>query len=678
MVYRHILTLANRCFERNDLLRRTIQTPRDVEERVTYIRQTFLDLIGGLPEESTPLYPQTVGHVDRETYVIEKVIFSSRPGFLVTANLYLPRGRDWPVPGILIPCGHSPNGKVYESYQCLCVGLVQKGYVVLIYDPLGQGERSQYWDPVTSTSRIGVGVEQHEYAGVQSLLVGVNLAAYRVWDGIRALDYLVSRDEVDPEAIGCTGCSGGGTLTSYLMVLDERIKVAVPVCYLTSRRRWLETGEIADAEQVQDRVIELGIDHAELCISFAPQPLMIAAAERDFFPIQGTRETFEEVRRCYAILGMENRLTLVVDDVEHGYSPRLRRAAYSWFNRWFEKVEEGSEETPFTPEPDETLQCCDEGQVHTHNSRTVFNFTRQLALSLLPESPPPKNLRAVTLFQHDLRERLRRLLRIQASPAPLEVTSRGIVELEHDVGSRRVERLIYESEPGILIPTLVFHPYEGSPLYPTIVYVHGEGKAHDAEEQGLIDTLVAEGYMVFAPDVRGVGETRSHDTISGSYKRMGVEGYHFYNYGMVGENLLGRRVFDLLRLLDLIDRRDDCDPAQISVAGVGMGALLALFAGALDRRFSTVACEGMPTSYKAIAMSEYYDHHPHLFIPGVLKECDLPHVAAGVAPRQLTLTGSLDAEGRVVTTAELEQVYTYTQEVYRVCGGEERLNLSGV
>jgi cephalosporin-C deacetylase-like acetyl esterase len=634
-----------------------------------FVRQTFLDLIGDLPKEMTPLYPQTVGQIEREGYLIEKVTFSSRPGFLVTANLYIPTGRDRPLPGILVPCGHSSNGKAYESYQRLCVGLVQKGYVVLIYDPLGQGERSQYWDPIRGESRIGIGVEQHEYAGVQSLLVGINLAAYRIWDGIRALDYLISREEVDPEAIGCTGCSGGGTLTSYLAALDGRIKVAVPVCSITSRRRWLETGEIADAEQVQDRVIELGIDHAEICLAFAPQPLLIGAAKRDFFPIQGTEETFAEVRRCYTLLGMENRVALAVDDVEHGYSPGLRRAAYNWFNRWFEKVDEGNGEMDMTPESDETLQCFDGGQVHAYNSRTVFSFTREIATTLPPDFPLPKFLRDVTILQHDLRERIRRLLKVDSTVLPLEVIPRGNAE----IGGRRVERLIYESEPGILIPTLVFHP-QGTPPYQTIVYIH----THDAEEHGLIDTLVAEGYLVFALDVRGSGETRSHDTISGSYKRMGVEGYHFYNYGMVGKSLPGRRVFDILRLLDLLDRRNDVDSAQISLAGVGMGALMSLFAGALDRRFSAVACEGMPLSYKAVAMTEYYDHHPHLFIPGILKELDLPHVAACVAPRQLTLTGSLDAEGRAATTADIEQTYTYTWEVYRVCGAEGQFMLNGV
>lgn len=712
MVHEHILAVASQCFERNDLKRREIRTADDVEQLSRYVRDTFVSLIGGLPQEGSPLFAQTVGAIDRGTYKVEKILFSSLPGFLVTANLYLPKGRSWPVPGILVPCGHSANGKAYDEYQQLCAGLAQKGYAVLTYDPLGQGERSLYLDPASGASRIGIGVTEHDYAGAQSLLVGANLAAYMIWDGINALDYLSSRDEVDENALGCTGCSGGGTLTTYLMVVDPRIKVAVPVCYITSRKSWLETGLFADAEQVQEGVIGMGLDHAELCASFAPRPLLIGAAQRDFFPIEGTRETYEETRRLYRILGAEDHVSLVVDDSDHRYSPGLRRAAYRWFNRWFGRPEEGDEYPPFSPLPETDLWCADEGQVHTHHSRSVFSFTREMAQSLPPEAAPPGCVRDAKIFQHDTRLLLRDLISLPAAsslpPAvgggsavsPVgrtlptvavgasAVSPVGLARSTVAVGprvetgapdlERRTERIVFESEPGILVPTLVCHPRSASSPSPAIIYVHEEGKDHEADEGELIQTLVEEGYMVFAPDVRGVGETRSDDAVGQSYPRMGVEGHHFYAYGMLGESLLGRRVFDVLRLLDLIGLREDVDQNRISIAGAGMGGLLALFAGALDLRISAVACEGMPLSYKSIATTEYYCHHPRLFIPGVLRVCDLPQIAAAIAPRQLALTGLLDGEGRATSAGETERTYSFTMAVFEVFGAADRLAISGM
>src|SRR6185295_18915733 len=151
----------------------------------------------------TPLNPRVTGTVERDAYKIENVIFESRPGFLVTANLYVPSGRKFPLPGVVGVCGHSDNGKANSAYQSFAQGLARLGYVVLIIDPIGQGERLQY---VTEKlkPRHGNGVTEHLYAGNQQFLVGDFFGAARAWDGIRALDYLLTRPEVDPKQVGVT------------------------------------------------------------------------------------------------------------------------------------------------------------------------------------------------------------------------------------------------------------------------------------------------------------------------------------------------------------------------------------------------------------------------------------------------------------------------------------------
>ena len=206
--------------DRREAAVKAIQTVEQAEARKRMVRAKILELIGGLPDYSGPLNPRITGRVEKPGYVIEKVIFESLPQYFITANLYRPRaaGR---YPGVLMPLGHYSQGKVAE--ERIAANLALKGFVALAYDPLGQGERQQAYDRRMRTSLAGGSTDQHTLAGGQSLLAGQSFARYRIWDARRALDYLVSRPEVDAEKIGCTGCSGGGTLTTYISALDARI-----------------------------------------------------------------------------------------------------------------------------------------------------------------------------------------------------------------------------------------------------------------------------------------------------------------------------------------------------------------------------------------------------------------------------------------------------------------------
>src|SRR5262245_42261756 len=212
-----------------------VSTKQDVEKRRVRTREKMIEALGGLPER-TPLNAKTVAVLDREDYKIEKVIFESQPRFYVTANLYLPKKGTAPYPGILFPLGHEEGAKAHSAWQQVLASLAKKGFVALAWDTLGQGERVQLYDPDFGESKVLRSTTEHTLMGIQCLLVGDNLARYTVWDGMRALDYLVSRPEVDSTRIGCTGNSGGGTHTAYLSALDDRIKVAAPSCFITS---WL-------------------------------------------------------------------------------------------------------------------------------------------------------------------------------------------------------------------------------------------------------------------------------------------------------------------------------------------------------------------------------------------------------------------------------------------------------
>jgi len=148
----------------------SLENRADAEAYISEVRRKIRTAFGPFPER-TPLKARTTGIVERDAYKIEKVIFESRPGFLVAANLYVLKGRRLPAPGVVGSCGHADNGKAAEAYQSFSQGLARLGYVVLIFDPIGQGERMQYVDE-TYRPRRGRGTSEHLYAGNQQFLVG--------------------------------------------------------------------------------------------------------------------------------------------------------------------------------------------------------------------------------------------------------------------------------------------------------------------------------------------------------------------------------------------------------------------------------------------------------------------------------------------------------------------------
>ncbi len=235
------------------------------------------------------------------------MIFESLPGLFITANLYRP-DRQGRYPAVLFPLGHWDEGKV--AAQLTAANLAAKGFVVLAFDPSGQGERQQAYDRRLGRSLAGGSVNQHFMNGATSLLIGQSFARYRIWDAKRALDYLLSRPEVDSERVGCTGCSGGGTVTTYISALDPRIKVAAPACYMNSFRV-LFAGSVGDSEQSLPNFLSSGLDQTDFVELFAPKPWLIASTLEDFFKPEGARLVYEEARRWYGIYGAEEKIRWV-------------------------------------------------------------------------------------------------------------------------------------------------------------------------------------------------------------------------------------------------------------------------------------------------------------------------------------------------------------------------------
>ncbi len=302
-IHEQLLELAVRQEDARRARFSAVKSRSQLESLQTSLRGSFLRLLDGLPTAAGPPSVQKTGTIEADDYIIEKLVFESFPGYFVPALLYKPTKLAAPVPGVLSPCGHSTTGKAAGPYQILHINLAKRGYVVLTYDPVGQGERSQYWDATRGRSLFDLGCGEHAVLGNPLYLLGTSLARYRIWDGIRGLDYLTSLPEVDASKIGCVGNSGGGTLTSYIAALDPRVTAAAIGCYITTLRRRMgnriQQDPSADPEQDIFGFVSEGIDHAGLLAMTAPRPTLLCTARFDFFPIEGAAR---DVRRSQAPL----------------------------------------------------------------------------------------------------------------------------------------------------------------------------------------------------------------------------------------------------------------------------------------------------------------------------------------------------------------------------------------
>ena len=229
-----------------------------------------MNTVGPFPEK-TPLNAKVTGVVKKDGFRIEKVIYESMPNVYVTACLFIPDGKAKNRPAIIQVSGHGFPAFRSPGTQKQLYNLVKRGFIVFAIDPFGQGERLQYWDDVKKVSMMGTSpTSEHSYFGNQMFISGISPIRYFIWDGIRGVDYLLTRKEVDPERIGIFGCSGGGTQTTFIAALDERIKAAVPGCYITGFRRLLESIGPQDAEQNLYHGVLNGITHADLLEVRAP------------------------------------------------------------------------------------------------------------------------------------------------------------------------------------------------------------------------------------------------------------------------------------------------------------------------------------------------------------------------------------------------------------------------
>lgn len=629
------------------------------EERRTF----FLESIGGLPER-TPLKAEITGTIEGEGYRIEKIILETRPGFHLTANLYLPT-TPGPWPAVLVPCGHSHNGKAAGQYQLASRLLARHGLAAICYDPIGQGERYQILDPEMKRTHFDdaphveavhpsvklMCTTEHTVVGLSSALLGENVAQFRIWDGMRVIDYLQSRPDILPDRIGCTGNSGGGTETAYLMALDDRIVAAAPGCYLTTFRSLLSLKGPQDGEQNLFGQLAYGMDEADYCIMRLPKPTLIAAGTRDVtFDFAGTWDLFRDAKRFASRIGHSDAVDLVAPDAPHGFTLQLREAVTRFMLWHLAGKDVEVREVPLLPDtfsdeelrdlatPDWTdadLQVTKEGQVLLRpGERSVFQINTGSAMRLKAEREKVWS----TLDAAGKQALVRKTIGEERGPD--KPTLKTIGELKR--GNLTIRKLLLEVAPGLPLPGLSFLPE--NPDGRVVLYLHGDSMKTDAGLGGPIETLALDGAVVHALELRGIGETQTGFRRKAfGAGRFGQDNLEILTAYLIGKSYTGMRTADLEAWIATLGIE------SAWIVGIGEAAIPALHVAALNPdRFSQVTLRGMIPSWESLVSApETHDQMVNL-VHGVLRHYDLPDLVEMAGSNRVKIEHPVDGLGNPI------------------------------
>ncbi len=472
-----------------------LETPAQLKAHQRALHAGMTDAVGGFPAR-TPLNAKVLRKHDKDGYTIEEVIFESRPGIHVTALLFLPDPAKFqtPYPGVIVTCGHSGNGKAFAGYQRTSLLLAKAGMAALIYDPFDQGERIQQKGLSNCNG--------HNTIGINATLLGWSMAGLRIWDGMRAIDYLQSRPEVDPERIGVCGQSGGGTMTSLIMAIEPRIRCAAPSCYLSTLRDVY--GEIGpqDAEQNLFGQLSFGLNHLGYALMKAPTPVLMNFKTADFFPFQGALQTAANAKAVAARFGWAERFEHVYGIGPHGWSEGNRHATVDWMRQWL-RGEKGAwdvsgdsyriRDIGFDLKavdcgiPEKEVAVAPEGSVlNLPGERTIYDLFRSELekIGTVPRKVAPSVVAA--------RAGMRPISEVALKPTLVSCDK---------VDGGMVEKMVFVRQDGLALPAVALVPAgkKGTPA----ILVADEGREVQAARAR---ELFAAGIPALLLDVSGTGE----------------------------------------------------------------------------------------------------------------------------------------------------------------------------
>ena len=608
-----------------------IATANDIqvfEKRQDDVRANIRKCLGGIPASDTPLNPQITGTVECDTYRIEKVIFNARPNVYVTGNLYVPNNLSGKTGAVLFMCGHFEQAKTADEYQIVCQHLVHIGLVVFAIDPVGQGERFSYFNKETGKKDVDWGCPEHDYVGAQCMYLGDSTARYFVHDGMRAIDYLCTREEVDAARIGVTGNSGGGTQTSLMMLCDERIAAAAPGTFISDMKNIRDTSIVQDSEQLWNGIMKYGFDHDDILLCMTPKPVAILAVEYDFFPIEGTRKTVESAKRFWKMYGKEDHLVLFEDKWDHSYTPWLAQRCANFFSHHFLGTPQESVQfdRKFAALPSETLKATVSGQIRGEFPEANFIFEENAKRFAAIKEKMAE--RSDAQRKKDAKAWLHEKVYFNRKKCPFElkrfsnIKARGLM----------VEGLIWWSNEGVLNYGLLFKnetltetDAERYARMPVTLAVWDNGTAALVEHYRWIRQTCATGRAVLVLDSSGIGNIVPN--------RMNSMPMHDFEGTLCclsdyliwqDDSLFALRVWDVLRAIAMLEQHVASGMADIDIYLEGRHGMCAACAAFLSDTKHDVRMERLPEDVALMVADRLYESHDvmNFIMPGMLQYFD--------------------------------------------------------
>ncbi|NND08048.1 MAG: xylan esterase [Saprospiraceae bacterium] len=532
-LYQHLVAMAETELALRNKKSRSIITTGAATTRKSEIQALLQEIVGPFPEKNA-LNPQITGRIDLPEMTIEKLYFESRPNYYVTAALFIPKVRQDPAPAILYCSGHTTSGFRSDTYQHIILNYVKKGFIVFAFDPIGQGERIQYRD--AQGDPIFGSTHEHSYPGTQAFVAGINPANYFIWDGIRAIDYMVSRDEIDANRIGVAGRSGGGTQTTYIAAIDERVAAAAPECYLTTFAKLLRSEGPQDAEQNMIGLISKGLDLTDFVLARAPKPTLMVTTTRDIFNIQGARDLYQEAQKFYGLLGAAAHIQMVEDEAGHASTKKNREASYAFFQEHLGNPGSSMDEMVDTLDM-EQLWVTNDGKVYPALGGETMHSLIQKDLAAMQH--PRK------LSPSQLQEAIRTYTGYESPALPNEPILSGTLAYN----DHKIEQYLIQGASDYHFPYLVMQPTH--PNGKTILILDEEGKSHACGHNSLGRDLVALGYQVVAPDLSGYGEMKGDHTGDAFIRKSSLN--LWYAGLLTNKSLVGIRMQELAGLIQTMD-----------------------------------------------------------------------------------------------------------------------------
>ncbi len=665
-LYKTFCTTAFSQLDRRQLEINNLDSEEDWLSRQKHVLDKLKDIVGPFPEK-TPLNAKITGKLKKDGFMIEKLIYESIPGYFVTAAMYIPDGVKKNAPAIFYVCGHSVDGFRASIYQHIIVNLVKKGFVVFTIDPMGQGERYEYWDKETDQPRLPIPDHEHSYAGAQCLISGYSTARYFIWDAIRGIDYMLTRKEIDPNRIGMTGRSGGGNITAYLGAMDDRLLATAPECYITSYEYIYKSIGPQCAEQNLYKMIQAGLDHADFIEARAPKPTMIIGTTRDIFSIQGVLDSYNEARKMYESLGYKENVSLVLDDTVHKSTKKNREAMYAFFQKYLENP--GSPEDMEVEVPgSEELRVTESGQITTtFEAQSIFSLNKTIVESQL------KNLDSK---RKDYSEYLNNLPRLASSYAGFKYPD----DFAPAVFSGRFMRNDYSLEkfliPGsgdYVLPAVLLKPIQNMNGN-LVLILHSEGLDAALYQDSLVQDLVGAGHAVLLCDLPGIGSMGPGYLKGDSYIE-GISYNQWFAAILAGRSNVGLRSEDLLRIINFA-KSSLHDISKLSALSIGPVNCDLLHAAILEPAISRIGMLRPIISYAEMATTRFYNPE---FIPfsvaGAISEYDLTDLIAGLHNRKVIILNPLSGDGSELEDEKRDNIMAFPLKVFSEKGSIDNLQL---